>query len=78
MIFAYPPYFLSGNGITYSAGKMIYVNKGQWDKKSIKEKRNFNKKWIRDVRKYQKMSIILMNFRNYQLYLIIVTYAMIL
>ena len=48
MIFADPPYFLSGDGITCSGGKMVIVNKGNWDKKiSIKEKHNFNKKWIR-------------------------------
>ena len=48
MIFADPPYFLSGNGITCSSGKMVSVNKGKWDEKiSIKEKHNFNKKWIR-------------------------------
>lgn len=49
MIFADPPYFLSGNGITCSGGKMISVNKGEWDKAlSIKEKHKFNKKWIKE------------------------------
>ena len=49
MIFADPPYFLSGNGITCSGGKMVSVNKGGWDKAlSIKEKHKFNKKWIRE------------------------------
>lgn len=48
MIFADPPYFLSGDGITCSGGKMVSVNKGKWDEKiSIKEKHQFNKKWIR-------------------------------
>lgn len=48
MIFADPPYFLSGDGITCSGGKMVSVNKGKWDeKRSIKEKHNFNKRWIR-------------------------------
>ena len=48
MIFADPPYFLSGDGITCSGGKMVSVKKGKWDEKvSIKEKHNFNKKWIR-------------------------------
>jgi len=32
MIFADPPYFLSNGGITCHAGKMIKVDKGQWDK----------------------------------------------
>lgn len=48
MIFADPPYFLSGDGITCSGGKMVSVNKGKWDEKiSIKGKHQFNKKWIR-------------------------------
>ena len=47
MIFADPPYFLSGDGITCSAGKMVSVKKGNWDEKiEIKEKHEFNKKWI--------------------------------
>ena len=49
MIFADSPYFLSGNGITCSGGKMVSVNKGEWDKTlSIKEKHKFNKKWIKE------------------------------
>ncbi len=48
VIFADPPYFLSGNGISCSAGKMVSVKKGAWDEKiDIKEKHKFNKKWIR-------------------------------
>ena len=49
MIFADPPYFLSDDGITCSGGKMVSVNKGKWDKSlSVKEKHNFNKKWIKE------------------------------
>lgn len=48
MIFADPPYFLSSNGITCSCGKMVCVNKGEWDKSiSIEEKHKFNRKWIK-------------------------------
>ena len=48
MIFADPPYFLSGDGISCSAGKMVSVKKGAWDEKiDIKEKHKFNRKWIR-------------------------------
>lgn len=55
MIFADPPYFLSGNGITCSGGKMVSVNKGKWDEKiSVKEKHQFNKKWIRACKKVLK------------------------
>ena len=47
-IFADPPYFLSNDGITCSSGKMVSVNKGEWDKaNTLKQKHNFNKKWIK-------------------------------
>ena len=49
MIFADPPYFLSNDGITCSGGKMVSVNKGNWDKQhSVKEKHKFNRKWIKE------------------------------
>ena len=32
MIFADPPYFLSNNGISFQSGKIVNVNKGEWDK----------------------------------------------
>lgn len=55
MIFADPPYFLSGDGITCSAGKMVSVKKGKWDEKiGIKEKHEFNKKWIRACKRVLK------------------------
>jgi len=48
MIFADPPYFLSGDGISCSGGKMVSVNKGEWDKKiGIEEKHQFNREWIK-------------------------------
>ena len=48
MIFADPPYLLSSNGISCSGGKMVSVNKGDWDKSiSIEEKHKFNRKWIK-------------------------------
>ncbi len=48
MIFADPPYFLSSNGITCSGGKMVSVNKGEWDKSiDVEKKHKFNRKWIR-------------------------------
>ena len=44
MIFADPPYFLSNGGITCQAGKMVSVDKGEWDKTI--DKHTFNRKWI--------------------------------
>lgn len=47
MIFADPPYFLSNDGITCQAGRMVSVNKGEWDKTaSLEEKHAFNRRWI--------------------------------
>ena len=49
MIFADPPYFLSNNGITCSSGRMVSVNKGNWDKAlSVNDKYEFNRKWIHE------------------------------
>ena len=49
MIFADPPYFLSSDGITCSGGKMVRVNKGDWDKSLfVKDNHTFNRKWIKE------------------------------
>ena len=37
MIFADPPYFLSNGGISMSNGKVVCVDKGNWDKAPSKE-----------------------------------------
>ncbi len=47
MIFADPPYFLSNGGISVQNGKVVSVNKGDWDKGlSQEEMHNFNRKWL--------------------------------
>ncbi len=47
MIFADPPYFLSNDGISYQAGKIVSVNKGEWDRGGTAESiRKFNHDWI--------------------------------
>ncbi len=48
MIFADPPYFLSNDGISVQSGKMVSVNKGDWDKSQGFEKDNeFNRNWLK-------------------------------
>jgi hypothetical protein len=48
LIFADPPYFLSNGGITCHAGKMVKVDKGDWDKsRGAEENHNFNREWLR-------------------------------
>jgi site-specific DNA-methyltransferase (adenine-specific) len=47
MIFADPPYNLSNGGFTVHAGKMVSVNKGDWDKsKGVDEDFGFHLRWI--------------------------------
>ncbi len=47
MIFADPPYFLSNGGISYQAGKIVCVDKGDWDKSSsIDDIMEFNRRWL--------------------------------
>lgn len=61
LIFADPPYFLSNGGVTCQGGRMVSVNKGEWDKLSeeatnIDAKHKFNRKWIRLCKKVLKPS----------------------
>ena len=51
MIFADPPYFLSNGGITCQSGKMVKVDKGDWDASQGSElNHEFNTEWIRRCR----------------------------
>ena len=48
MIFADPPYLLSNGGISCQNGKVVSVNKGDWDKShGIIEDFNFHREWLR-------------------------------
>ena len=48
MIFADPPYNLSNNGITCHSGRMVSVNKGEWDvSRGIDGDFNFHLDWLR-------------------------------
>lgn len=51
MAFADPPYFLSNDGLTIKSGKIVSVNKGDWDKfKGLDYLNDFNAKWLEAVR----------------------------
>jgi len=55
MIFADPPYFLSNGGISCKSGKMVSVNKADWDKsKGFEEDFRFTKNWINACRRVLK------------------------
>ena len=54
-IFADPPYFLSNGGITCQNGKMVKVDKGDWDKsRGADVNHDFNKQWISRCQKLLK------------------------
>ena len=53
MIFADPPYFLSNDGISVQSGKMVCVNKGEWDRSNGFEKDNeFNLNWLKACKEH--------------------------
>lgn len=55
MIFADPPYLLSNGGITCYAGKMVSVNKGEWDRSNgFEEDLKFHENWIKECKRILK------------------------
>ena len=51
-IFADPPYFLSNDGVTCKGGKMVSVNKGDWDKsQGLKNDFEFTLTWLKKARR---------------------------
>ncbi len=55
VIFADPPYFLSNGGISVQSGKVVSVNKGDWDKGlSQDEIHAFNYRWLSLCREKMK------------------------
>jgi site-specific DNA-methyltransferase (adenine-specific) len=55
MVFADPPYNLSNGGFSIHAGRMVSVNKGDWDKsKGFKDDYNFHHNWLVAVKRILK------------------------
>lgn len=55
MVFADPPYFLSNGGISCHAGKMVSVNKGDWDKSlGAEANHEFNVEWLHQCQNIMK------------------------
>ena len=55
LIFADPPYFLSNGGITCQNGKMVKVDKGDWDVSQGPElNHEFNLEWLKRCQKVLK------------------------
>lgn len=50
MVFADPPYFLSNGGKSIKSGKIVSVNKGEWDKKeNYKDINAFTFAWLKET-----------------------------
>ena len=55
MVFADPPYMLSNDGFSCQNGKMVKVNKGEWDKSNgFEEDAVFHNEWISACRRVLK------------------------
>ena len=55
LIFADPPYFLSNGGISCKAGKMVSVNKADWDKsKGVDKDFEFTFDWLSECKRVLK------------------------
>ena len=53
MIFADPPYFLSNGGLTIKSGKVVSVNKAEWDAREV-DVDVFNYNWLKVARETLK------------------------
>lgn len=56
VIFADPPYRLSGGGVTVKSGRLAPVDKGEWDRSlgSFERDHEFNARWLREARRLLK------------------------
>jgi site-specific DNA-methyltransferase (adenine-specific) len=55
LVFADPPYFLSNDGITCHAGRMVSVNKGKWDRSlGFRGNYEFTKRWLAACQRVMK------------------------
>ncbi len=55
MVFADPPYYLSNGGFSIHAGKMVSVNKGDWDKSNgFEADLAFFESWIGEIKRVLK------------------------
>lgn len=49
-----PPFFLSNDGITCQNGRMVSVNKGDWDKEKDMSMDEFNKAFLKEIKRILK------------------------
>jgi len=53
VVFADPPYRLSGGGVTVKSGRVTSVDKGEWDRSlgSFEKDHEWNVRWLREARR---------------------------
>ena len=56
VVFADPPYRLSGGGITVKSGRIASVDKGKWDRSlgNFEKDHEWNLRWLREARRVLK------------------------
>ena len=56
VVFADPPYRLSGGGVTVKSGRIASVDKGGWDRSlgSFEKDHEWNVRWLREARRVLK------------------------
>ena len=55
VVFADPPYRLSGGGVTVKSGRLVSVDKGGWDRPmGLAKDHEFNVRWLRAARRVLK------------------------
>ena len=68
LVFCDPPYFLSNGGITCQNGKMVKVDKGDWDKsEGPKLNHEFNTEWLKRCQKIMMRSSLALAYPGRQL-----------
>lgn len=56
LVFADPPYFLSNDGLSIRAGKVVSVNKGEWDnKENYESTSDFTYAWLKECYRVLKI-----------------------
>lgn len=72
MVFADPPYLLSNGGISCQNGKMVSVNKGEWDQsRGVDSDYKWNRRWLAECQRLLKPDgTIWVSGTNHNIYLV--------
>ena len=65
-----PPYFLSNDGMTCVGGRMVKVNKGEWDRsRGLEQDHEFNRTWLSECHRVLKPSGVIWVTGTHHVYL---------